>query len=328
MFLPIGDTPNPRGFRPWVTWFIIAANVAVYVLLTLPLSLSPVDPLDPALPAFLRAVAPDLSYPTLREILARTDAWQLFAFKYGYKPGAPRLLDLFACMFMHGGFWHLAGNMLFLWIFGDNVEHRLGRLLYLVTYLVTGVIATISFSMLAGHSMVPLVGASGAISGVLGLYFLLFPRNRVKVFVALFPFLVDVWLVPVRWVLSLLVIVDNLLPLLLGESTGIAYGAHLGGFVAGLGIAWFGERLSWRLPWSHKAIEERQLQKKRHMIPAGSSDLARVYLALGLIDLDRGQLASAYQYLMRVFDHSPDEDTAEAARQALSRIEVFTRRLR
>lgn len=253
MLLPIGDTPNPRNYTPWVNYGLIAANVLVYLLISLPLSLQQVDPADPALLEYLRVVAPSLPRGVVPlSLLQQITPYDLFVFQWGYKPGVPQVADLFASMFLHGGFLHLAGNMLFLWIFGDNVEHRLGRAMYLVVYLATGAVATLTFAVFAGDSMIPLVGASGAISGVLGLYFVMFRRNRVKTFVFLFPFLFDVFLIPARWVLGFYVLVDNLLPFLIGAASGVAYGAHLGGFVAGLGAAWAGERTGWRWPWGNR----------------------------------------------------------------------------
>ncbi len=301
MFLPIGDTPNPRNFRPWMTWALIATNVAVYLVVTLPLSFTAVDPRDPALAEYLRVVLQDVPWwvtpRAAHEVLESLTAYDLFAFAHGYKPGAPEWSDLLACMFLHGGFAHLAGNMLFLWIFGDNVEHRVGRLGYLALYLLTGMVATWTFSWFAGRSMVPLVGASGAISGVIGLYFLMFPRNRVRTFVFLFPFVMDVWLVPVRWVIGFYVLVDNLLPFLLGAESGVAYGAHLGGFVAGLGVAWGGERLAWRWPWAERgwraAVKARgveapgTLQSLREALREDDRGRAIAELA----GLDRGALA-------------------------------------
>ncbi|MBN2496841.1 MAG: rhomboid family intramembrane serine protease [Deltaproteobacteria bacterium] len=250
MILPIGDTPNPRNYVPWVNYALIAANVGLYVFWSLPLSYQPVDPADPLLRDYLRLLAPSLpAFVSVRDLIAQISAYDLFIFVWGYKPAAPELADLLLSMFLHANVWHLAGNMLFLWIFGDNVEHRLGRIGYLLTYLGSGILATLAFCLLARGSMTPLVGASGAISGVMGVYFLLFPRNQVKLFVFLFFFL-DVWLLPARWVLGFLVVADNLLPLLLGSQSGVAYGAHLGGFAAGLGLAWAGERLGWRGPWA------------------------------------------------------------------------------
>jgi membrane associated rhomboid family serine protease len=251
MFLPIGDSPNPRDYTPWVNWLIIAANIAVFILVTVPLSHQGVSPDDPLLGEYLRAIANQIpSGVSIREVLAGISSYDLYTFVHGYKPGAPSVIDLFFSLFLHGGFLHLAGNMLFLWIYGDNVEHRLGRLGYLLTYLSTGAIATLFFSLFAGSSMIPLVGASGAISGVLGVYFLLFPRNKIKVFIALIPFYVDVLLMPSRLVLGIFLILDNLLPFLINHQSSVAYGAHIGGFLGGLGIAYAGEKLSWHWPWS------------------------------------------------------------------------------
>ena len=252
VLLPLGDSPNPVGFRPWVNWALIATNVCVFVLLTLPLSATGVDPQDPRALDYLRSLMNELPAGA-RASLEQLTAYEIFVFEHGFKPGAPELSDLFSSLFLHGGFMHLAGNMLFLWIYGDNVEHRLGRATYLLVYLGTGVVATLTFAMFAPTSTVPLVGASGAISGVLGLYFLMFPRNMVKVFVGLFPFFFDIFWIRARWVLGFYVVIDNILPFVIGAQSNVAYGAHLGGFFAGLGIAWWvesrgGKRPDWRRP--------------------------------------------------------------------------------
>jgi membrane associated rhomboid family serine protease len=253
MIFPIGDTPNPRNFIAWVNWSFIAINLAVFVLITLPQSSRPADPRDPALVEYLRVLAPSVP-PTMtyRRLAARISAYDVFVFKHGYKPGAPEVSDLFAAMFLHSGWLHLIGNMLFLWIYGDNVEHRLGRVGYVLTYLLTGVAATLIFALFAGRSLTPMIGASGAISGVLGLYFILFPRNRIKLFVAFFPFFFDTILVPARLVLGFYIVVDNVLPFLSGAQSNVAYGAHIGGFAVGLAIAWGGESVGWQWPWKDK----------------------------------------------------------------------------
>ncbi len=186
----------------------------------------------------------------LSQIIPYLSAYDLFVFAHGYKPSQPEFSDLFMCLFLHAGLLHLFGNMLFLWIYGDNVEHRLGRVGFLAAYLVTGVVATLFFSLFAGSSMTPLIGASGAISGVLGLYFLLFPRNRVKVLIMFFPIFFKTIMLPARWVLGFYLVVDNLLPFLSQASSSVAYGAHIGGFLAGLAIAWAGERAFWHWPSS------------------------------------------------------------------------------
>ncbi|MEO0599944.1 MAG: rhomboid family intramembrane serine protease [Myxococcota bacterium] len=240
MFIfPIGDAPNPQGFRPWVTWLLIAANVLVYVVFTLPQSYELLAPTDPAFLDYLELVRQLVPEGTDLSMLTVTQ-WDLSVYEYGFRPSAPNLFDLFSSMFMHAGLAHLGGNMLFLWIYGDNVEHRLGRTWFLLAYLATGVVATLAFAAWEGFaSGVPLVGASGAISGVLGLYFVSFPRNVVKMFVLLLPFFVNTIVLPAWVVLGVYVLFDNLVPLLFaGSATGVAYGAHLGGFVAGMGVAW------------------------------------------------------------------------------------------
>ncbi len=240
MILPIGDSPNPDG-TPVVTYFLIGANVAVY-LLTLPLTWTHADPSDPLLIEFIHLVARQHGYQSsIQDILAHTSAYDLFVFRWGYRPVAPSIVDLFASMFLHAGFGHLAGNMLFLWIYGDNVEHRLGKGRYLFYYLATGAAATIFHGMFSPNSGLPLVGASGAISGILGFYFVWFPRNRVHLLL-LFPFLLRV-VVSARSLLGLYIIVQNVLPFILSRASGgVAHGAHIGGFFAGVAVAYWFDR--------------------------------------------------------------------------------------
>ncbi|HHO75561.1 MAG TPA: rhomboid family intramembrane serine protease [Deltaproteobacteria bacterium] len=283
MFIPVGDTPNPRNFTPWVNWFLIGANIAVYVFITLPLSSTGVDINDPMVREYLQHISKSLpSDISLRQVISQISAYNVFTFIHGYKPGAPQMNDLLFSIFLHGGLLHLAGNMLFLWIYGDNVEHRLGRFGYLMTYLCTGICATLFFSAFAGDSMIPLVGASGAISGILGLYFLLFPRNSVKVFIMLFPIYFNVILLPARWVLGFYVLVDNVLPFVAGASSSVAYGAHIGGFLAGLGIAWTGERFAWHWPWKDtmRHLGRMKHDAKKSQDAAGASRIFDIQDAL------------------------------------------------
>ena len=245
MFLPLGDEPNPRGV-PWVTYGLIAANVAVYVLITLPLS--GVRPAldDPALAPYLRMLGEQFAgrlSPT--EILQQVSAYDLVVFTHGFRPAEPAALALLTSMFLHAGFMHLAGNMLFLWIYGDNVEHRLGPGRFLLAYLATGVAATLFHATFDAGSALPLVGASGAISGVLGFYFIWFPHNRVRLWIFLFPFFMQVVHWPARLVLGIYLFIDNVMPFLIArgaEGGGVAYGAHIGGFLGGLGWAWWAGR--------------------------------------------------------------------------------------
>lgn len=237
MFLPIGDRPNPPG-RPFVTWTLIALNVLVYLVVTLPASAQVPDFDDPAFREYLRFLV-ELTGLDPRLLVGEIDGYDLIVYEWAFRPVEPRLETMFTSMFLHGGFMHLFGNMLFLWIYGDNVEHRLGRLGYLAAYLGTGLAATGVHYLFDMDSPIPTVGASGAISGVLGLYFVFFPRNLVRVFVFFFPFLMRAIDLPARLVLGIYIVIDNLLPVLVTDgSDGVARGAHIGGFLAGLGIAW------------------------------------------------------------------------------------------
>ncbi len=232
-----------------MTWALIAANVLVYLAM-IPAAARPADPRDPAFVEYVRTLASERGFDrrTLRVVAAGMTEYDLIVYRWGYKPAAPSLVTLLTSMFLHGGFMHLFGNMLFLWIYGDNVEHRLGRPGYLAAYLATGVAATLFDGMIRSASGIPSIGASGAISGVLGAYFIWFPHNRVRVMVFLFPFLMDVIEFPARVVLLFYLMVDNLLPFLFtgGRGTGVAYGAHIGGFFAGLALAWGVSRVTQR----------------------------------------------------------------------------------
>jgi membrane associated rhomboid family serine protease len=142
---------------------------------------------------------------------------------------------LITSMFLHGGWMHLGGNMLYLWIFGDNLERVMGAAKYAAFYLTCGIAAGLAHILFAGGSAVPSVGASGAISGVLGGYLLLFPKNRVKVLtrggVASVPALVVLGMWIVIQLVSQLGSITNT-----GEGGGVAYMAHIGGFVAGMAL--------------------------------------------------------------------------------------------
>ena len=168
-------------------------------------------------------------------------AYGLIPRRFVYWPGAPldpmRFLPLFTSMFWHGGWLHLIGNMLYLWIFGDNVEDRLGHLRFLLFYVFAGAAAGLTHVVLGPTSALPTVGASGAIAGVLGAYLVTFPRSRVLTFIPIF-FLP--WFVEIPAVVYL--VFWFLMQLLQGlgsigapvETGGVAVWAHIGGFVAGI----------------------------------------------------------------------------------------------
>jgi membrane associated rhomboid family serine protease len=243
MLLPIGDVPNPKT-TPYVNWLLIGINVAVFIAITLPLSATRPDLNDPALLEYLSLIGARGNW-SAQMVYQHVSAYDLVVFKYGFRPAEFSLLSMFTAMFLHAGWMHLAGNMLFLWIYGDNVEHRLGHVSYLMAYLGAGLVATLFFGMFVPNSQIPMLGASGAISGVLGFYFLWFPRNRIKVFVFLFPLIMTTLLIPSRIVLGVYLVLDNLLPFLMSsaEGGGVAHGAHIGGFFAGIGLALAIDRL-------------------------------------------------------------------------------------
>jgi membrane associated rhomboid family serine protease len=237
MVFPLYDDNSDRQTTPFVNYAFIAANILVFVFLqqlgsntqftysfsTVPLEI--VTGHDVITPARV------LEHPVTgqRITVPGLGATPLSVY-----------LTLFTSMFMHGGIAHIAGNMLFLWIFGDNIEDRLGHIRYAIFYLVCGVIAslahvftTAAFAGDQASMLVPSLGASGAISGVLGGYILLHPSRRVTVI--LFRFLTDVpaWVAIGIWFAFQLI---SGLGMLGGGSQqgGVAYAAHIGGFVAGL----------------------------------------------------------------------------------------------
>ena len=150
------------------------------------------------------------------------------------EPGPdPIWLTLFSSIFMHGGWLHLGGNMVCLWIFGDNVEHRIGHIPYLIFYLVAGVIASFAQILTNTDSIIPTLGASGAISGVLGAYLVMFPSNRVWVF--LLRILVPVPAIVAIGMWAVFQFINGIgAAAVTAETGGVAYMAHIGGFVAGV----------------------------------------------------------------------------------------------
>ena len=145
----------------------------------------------------------------------------------------PRYATVFTSMFLHGGWMHLLGNMLYLWIYGDNVEDSLGHGRYLAFYLLCGVVAVFAQALPAAHSAYPIIGASGAISGVLGAYLMLFPRANVLTLVVL-PFFFTTLRIPAMLLLLLWFALQLLSDLAVQGGGGVAFRAHIGGFLAGM----------------------------------------------------------------------------------------------
>ena len=144
---------------------------------------------------------------------------------------------IFTSMFIHGGFLHLAGNMMFLWVFGSNIEARLGHVKYLLFYLATGAAATLTHWLVEPASTVPLVGASGAIAGVMGAYLMLYPRNRINSLI-IFYFITVIQL-SATWLLGfwfLWQLVQAVLTIGVSANVSVAFWAHVGGFVAGVAV--------------------------------------------------------------------------------------------
>jgi membrane associated rhomboid family serine protease len=146
----------------------------------------------------------------------------------------PVVATLFTSMFLHGGFLHIAGNMLYLWIFGNNVEDSMGRMRFIVFYFLCGIVAAYAHALANTASTVPMIGASGAISGVLGAYLLLYPRARVLTLIA-FGLYIRTVEVPAMFVLGFWFVLQFLNALVsAGAGGGVAWYAHIGGFVAGI----------------------------------------------------------------------------------------------
>ena len=208
MFLPLRDD-NPRTRFPAVTLLLIAANVVAFLF---ELSLSP------GAQKLLTLTAGAIPF----EIVHRVDVRPQNLLPV---PGS-----IWTSMFLHGGWMHLIGNMWFLWVFGDNVEEAMGPIRFLLFYFLVGTVGALAQCYSMPDSLAPMIGASGAIAGVLGGYLMLYPRARIATLVMI-PFLWPVVPVPAWIFLSGWFLAQLLLP----SSSGIAWMAHVGGFLAGLG---------------------------------------------------------------------------------------------
>ena len=161
MIIPIGDEPNPEG-RPVITWALLGLNALVFLLSYLQLSkVAAHQVADPAVFAhYLETMARELQINP-RALALNTTGYDLFIFEWGFRPGEPSIATLLSSMFIHADWKHLLGNLLILFIFGDNVEHRLGPRIYLLAYLGMGICATLFFSVFSMGSNIPLVELRG-----------------------------------------------------------------------------------------------------------------------------------------------------------------------
>lgn len=178
-------------------------------------------------------------------------------------PPLPPWATLLTCMFLHGGFMHLLGNMVFLYIFGDNVEDHYGHLGYLLLYLASGLAAGLLHLASAPGSLVPTIGASGAIAGVMGSYFVLFPHSRVMTLIPLGIF-TQIVAVPAPFFLAIWFLFQLLsASSQSADGAGVAFWAHVGGFVAGLGTTWVGVRSGWLPPANQHLAHRPSWQRQR-----------------------------------------------------------------
>lgn len=233
MIFPLSDDNRDRRIFPLINYLIIAVNIFVFVYFqdfgnnqkfTFEFSTVPQEILSG------------------KDIVNKPETFQDPETGQRYQmPGlqptpVPVYLTIITSMFMHGGIAHIFGNMIFLFVFGDNIENRIGHLRYLIFYLICGILASIAYVysavLLNLNLLIPTLGASGAISGVLGAYILLYPKRRVSVLIFYFITNVSAFFAIGLWILFQLISSFGLLGG--SDSGGIAYGAHIGGFLAGL----------------------------------------------------------------------------------------------
>lgn len=233
MLLPIGDENHDRRSFPFVNYLLIGTNILVFVYFqdfgydvhfTFSYAIIPAEILSGS------------DVVTASQLITDPVSGESFEMPGLQPTGIPVFLTLITAMFMHGGLGHLAGNMLYLWICGDNVEDKLGHFRYLIFYLLCGVLSGLIhvFSTLffGQDLLTPCLGASGAISAVLAGYVVLFPRKRIVIWMLFFVFSVPAIVAIGLWFIFQ---VSNGLGALGGEQAGgVAYAAHIGGFIAGL----------------------------------------------------------------------------------------------
>ena len=238
--IPVGDNVRSRTF-PYVNITIIAINVIVFVYELW------LDSTSAGILGFLAVTELDLFILDWGSIPA------CLGDRFGFDPAVPPrallicpesdrvLLTPFSAMFIHGGFLHLIGNMIFLWVFGDNVEDAMGHRRYALFYLIAGMAATAAHVAVSQNDLVPAIGASGAIAGVLGAYLILYPRATVAAIFPIFLFFLVPFRVPAVVLIGfwfLLQLFSGVTALaatdVVGAGGGVAWFAHIGGFVMGL----------------------------------------------------------------------------------------------
>lgn len=233
MFLPIGDDNRDRSITPYVNYLLIAANILAFVFWQEMGNSIDVMFGYATVPAEIMTGQDIIT----DDIIRRNPLTGVREIQPGLRAtDIPVYLTLITSMFMHGGWAHLGGNMLFLWIFGDNLEDEMGHMRYLIFYLLTGVLASLAhvFStvLMDGNMLVPSLGASGAISAVLGGYMLQHPTRAVHLWMIFTIISVPAFIAVGLW--FVFQVVNGLGALGGEEAGGVAYAAHIGGFIFGL----------------------------------------------------------------------------------------------
>ena len=221
---PIGDDNSDRTITPIVNYAFIGLNILVFVLLQ---GLGGNEAFNYAFSLVPKEITEGIDITGVQ--IVRSSFGESAAIRH-YDTPLPVYFNFFSSMFMHGGFAHLFGNMLFLWVFGDNLENLLGHIRFAIFYVVCGIAAALAQIIMGPDSVIPMLGASGAISGVLGGYLVLFPSRKVRAII--FNFLTEV---PAFVALGLWIVYQIIVGYMTPADTGgVAYAAHIGGFIAGV----------------------------------------------------------------------------------------------
>ncbi len=228
MLFPISDDDREVSTPAFVTYALLAANVLLFLVqLSNPTFTYGWSVVPKEITTGIDLVEPqELNVPGQGRV------------EIPQAPGPPIIwLTLLSSMFMHGGFGHIAGNMLYLWIFGNNVEHRFGHFWFLIFYLVSGLVGSFAQIATSPNSIIPNLGASGAIAGVMGAYLVLFPRNKVNAVLFYHVVTVPAIIVLGMWIAMQLFSSYGSIAATSASSGGVAYLAHVGGFFAGVAAA-------------------------------------------------------------------------------------------
>lgn len=223
---PIGDDNSDRTITPYVNYIFIGVNILVFVLLQ---GLGGNDSFSYAYSLVPKEITDGIDITGIQVI---RDSFGNTGEVQHYPTSLPVYFNFLSSMFMHGDIMHIFGNMLFLWIFGDNLENLLGHIRFAAFYIVCGVAAALAQIIMDTDSIIPMLGASGAISGVLGGYILLFPQRQVRALIFSFLTTVPAFVAIGIWI-GYQMIVGYLTP---AGNGGVAYAAHIGGFIAGVAL--------------------------------------------------------------------------------------------